>query len=368
VNRLAAVWSRHAGKITLSLYAIIVVGCTVQRGVLPSSHTTFPIFRQSFYHLLQGRDLYALYPEETGRKVDDLFKYSPTTALLFAPVSLPPKPVGLLAWNAFNALILVYAVRRVAGAGKGWLALLLLTPEVLVGTQASSSNCLIAALILLAFAEQERGRLLPAALAVAVGTCFKIFPIAGAVFSVFHSRRFRFAAALGGALALLALLPLLVVPPHSLAAQYHSWFSRLTEDATIHRGRSVMRMISGIVPGAWPNWPVQVAASGLLLLPLAAGRRRWNEADFRLLFLCSLMVWVVLFNHEAERQSFVISSTGIVLWAVTRKPGPVRILILILSLLGLYAPPQLAAWLFIQYDLYRRAPGRAGNGNLVPCG
>ena len=32
---------------------------TIQRGVLTETHATFPIFRQSFVHLSEGRDLYA---------------------------------------------------------------------------------------------------------------------------------------------------------------------------------------------------------------------------------------------------------------------------------------------------------------------
>jgi hypothetical protein len=67
---------------------------------------------------------------------------------------------------------------------------------------------------------------------------------------------------------------------------------------------------------SWPNWPVQLAGTALLLLPLARWRD-WNWAEFRLRFLCSLLVYMVIFNHQSESPSFVIAVTGIAIWYVT---------------------------------------------------
>jgi len=44
--------------------------------------------------------------------------------------------------------------------------------------------------------------------------------------------------------------------------------------------------------------------------------KRVNDFDFRLLFLCSLLVFMVIFNHQSESPSFVIAVTGIVIWYV----------------------------------------------------
>src|SRR5438270_8195721 len=88
--------------------ALMVLALTAQRSFYPHDHWTFWIFRASFWHLLHQQDLYARY----GRH--DLFKYSPTAALLFAPIAVPPFALALLIWNAVNAGALVYALRRIA--------------------------------------------------------------------------------------------------------------------------------------------------------------------------------------------------------------------------------------------------------------
>ena len=55
----------------IALFLATVVIVTMQRGVLDRSHTTYPIFRQSYHHLVAGRDLYAAYPAEQGGAPQD---------------------------------------------------------------------------------------------------------------------------------------------------------------------------------------------------------------------------------------------------------------------------------------------------------
>jgi len=79
-----------ANEITwLFVYVIIAVIAT---GICAGRQcNNFLIFRSAFDHLLAGRDLYAAYPAEHA----DLFKYSPTFALLFAPFALLPFGIAL---------------------------------------------------------------------------------------------------------------------------------------------------------------------------------------------------------------------------------------------------------------------------------
>jgi len=74
-----------------------------------------------------------------------------------------------------------------------------------------------------------------------------------------------------------------------------------------------LRLIFGV---SWPNWPVQLAGTVLLMLPLVRWRG-WSHFDFRLRFLCALLVYMVIFNHQSESPSFVIAVTGIAVWFVT---------------------------------------------------
>ena len=68
----------------LGVYLVIVAIAT---GVCVAKEcNNFLIFRAAYSHLVAGRDLYIAYTAEHV----DLFKYSPTFALLFAPFAWLP--------------------------------------------------------------------------------------------------------------------------------------------------------------------------------------------------------------------------------------------------------------------------------------
>ncbi|HKO16852.1 MAG TPA: glycosyltransferase 87 family protein [Gemmatimonadaceae bacterium] len=352
---------------------------TIQRGILGPAHTTFRIFRWSFWHLLRGVNLYAPYPTQQGGAPADLFKYSPTAALLFAPFALPSYAVGLFAWSLLGALLLYHALQRVLPPRQAVLASVLVYPDLLSSMQACSSNALVAALIILAFAALEHEQRVRAALAIAAGAAIKLFPLAALSFAVFHARRRRFAFAFAAVAVAAVLLPLLVTTPARLAGQYHWWMQIERGDAgDLLFGLSVMRLVRGVIGGTWPNWPVQLAGTVVLLLPLALGHRRWTHPVFRLQYLSSLLAYAVLFNHQAERASFVIASAGVAIWCVAPPPGSgwrtPRLLLGMLALFGLGPLPLAVVWIAMQaellphpspphpwshHDLLRRDPPRA---------
>jgi hypothetical protein len=350
----------------LALYAGGVVVATLQRGVWSREHTTFSIFRQSFTHLARHQNLYAAYPSEQGAAAVDLFKYSPSAAVLFAPLTLLPFPVALLLWNALNAGLLVYALTRLLPAARANLALVLLAPEVFVAIQSSSSNALVTALILLAAAAYESGRLLHGGYALVVGAAIKVFPLAGFVLAALNARRGRAAIAALIALAAVLALPLVVVSPRELLQQYQWWAAVETGDARdMLFGMSLMRHLREWWHIGWPNWTIQAAGTALFLLPIAVRCDRWKCPSFRIEYLCSLLIYVVLFNHQAERQSFVIAATGSVIWFVTSPRTMERGVLLALALIGVPTVPYLVLWLVIQTELMRPAPVVAGAPRLV---
>src|SRR2546423_1668603 len=312
-----------AGRLHRSLFALYLASAvfvTVQRGIFSPSNN-FKVFRAAAVNLLAHRDLYAAHLDQHF----DFYKYSPTFALLFAPLAALPFAPALLIWSLLNSLLLWYAVRRLLPDRQATLALALVYLEVLFAMQYTQSNGLVTALILLAFLALEQGRQLRAALLVGVDVSIKIFPLGAVTLALFHPRRWRFAALLAAVGVGLALLPLVVVPPHELAAQYRSWWTIETSDAGRgNRGDSVMQYLYQWLGADWPHWPVQLAGTLLLLAPLALERRRWSDRAFRLRFLCSLLIYLVLFNHQSERASFVIAYTGLSLLYAASAPDPLR--------------------------------------------
>lgn len=347
---------RH--RYVIALYGLSCVAVVVQRGILGPQHNVFKIFRQSFWHLLAGQNLYARYPLAQGSGAADLFKYSPTAALFFAPFALPPYSIALFGWSLIGALLLYRALTSVLAPERAVLAALLVFPDLLVSLQACSSNAQVAALIILAFAALERRRQLRSAIAIVAGAAIKIFPLAALTFAIFHPGRRRFALIVAGVLLMALALPLVVTSPAHLAQQYRWWAAIERSDAAdLAFGLSAMHLLRlRVAGGNWPNWPLQIAGTIAMLLPLAFRRDRWSETEFRVGFLSSLLAYCVLFNHQAERPSFVIASAGVAIWCVAPPTGTtahrLRALLGLTALVGLRTPPLLVVWLVMQAELY----------------
>lgn len=314
--RLTSASQRHW---LFALYGISVLVVTVQRGVFQFPND-YAIFRASFWNLLQGRDLYVLYLDQAH----DVFKYSPTFAALFAPLSLLQFTVGLLVWNALGALLLIHAVMRLLPENDANLVLALTYLPMLRNVQSAQSNTLVAALIVLAFVALEREKRWRGSLIVGAAAAIKIFPLAALSFAIPHRRRLRFAGWFILAATALLALPLLFTPYRLLVEQYRSW-GMLQRREIQDYGASVMGIAHTWFGRNWPAWTLQIAGTAILLFPLAYRPAAWEHApDLRLRLLCSVLVYCVIFNHKAETQSYVIALTGIAIWYTTSRRGPWR--------------------------------------------
>jgi hypothetical protein len=125
--------------------------------------------------------------------------------------------------------------------------------------------------------------------------------------------------------------------------------------------------------GDWPNWPLQLVGTAILLAPLGVRRDRWGDTRFRMNYLCSMLVYLTLFNHQAERSSYLIAFVGASIWFVGGERAIMRMVLYSLALLTIplmstlvpvpdllrsptamvyrLALPTLAIWLVMQYDL-----------------
>jgi hypothetical protein len=184
------------------------------------------------------------------------------------------------------------------------------------------------------------------------------------------------------------VLPLVLLSPTALAAQYGSWRGVEASDAQ-QRWFSVMELVHRVTGIAWPNWPLQLLGTIALVAPLAIRRERWDEARFRLMYLCSVLLYVVLFNHQAERASYLIAFTGATIWfaagARTRARSALyAVAALTIPVMSTLVPgawlrtpelmtyrlvlPSLAIWLVIQRELLqpeaRRASAAAASDEL----
>ena len=342
----------RARRCLLALFLLLAAVATAQRGVLTRSHATFPIFRQSFVHLSAGQDLYARYPDEQGARDDDRFKYTPSAAVFFAPFAAVPFVLALFLWTVLNVLALFFAVDRLMPGRDGTISLLIVFPALISAIQSTSSNALIAALMVASFVALERQKVFRASLAIAMGALMKLYPAAAIPFLLRQPRPARALAKLALVVLVLLAVPLLVTGPTELFAQYRSWATILfSDERDLTFARSIMVVIRDWTGTEGPNWVFQFVATMILVTPLALRPGAWRDPAFRKHFLASLLIYVVIFNHQAENSSYVIAAVGLAIWYLTSEKTWTRVLLLLLCLVGLEAIPYTIVWLWLQFDL-----------------
>ena len=310
---------------SLSKYLIEV---RVLNGIEYTHYNNFLIFKHSFYNLIAGKDLYIHYPE----LFRDLFKYSPTFAFLMAPFAVLPDLIGLLCWNLLNSLTLFFAIYRLPIEDKNsriyflWFILIELTTSI----QNFQSNALIAGLIIFAFYFLEKRNVLLGSLCIILTVYIKLFGVVVLILWLFYPEKGKFAVYSFLWTVLLFLLPLVVVSPEKLMDLYQSWMKLLVNDYSSSPGLSLMGLMKSWFQIESPKIALMTAGGLVLVMPLLR-RAAYEDRQFRLLFLASLMLWMIIFNHKAESPTFIIAIGGIGIWYFAQENRPERLIMLILA-------------------------------------
>ncbi|MCE6992977.1 glycosyltransferase family 87 protein [Dyadobacter sp. CY323] len=300
----------------------------VEGGRLYTSYNNYIIFKQSFFHLIHGQDLYADFVEEQG----DLFKYSPTFALIFSLLAILPDVLGLSLWNILNATVLFYAVcylPRIDVRTKG-LILVFMLVELLTSVQNEQSNALIAGLLLFTFGFLERGKYWLASFCLISTIFIKLFGIVGLALYLLYPNKLKLTYTTAFWAVLFTLLPLVVVDVNQFVFLYKSWANLLANDHSISDGLSVIGWLK-----SWFGWQVNktyVSLAGVILFCLPLLRiSQYKNFVYRALILSSVMIWVVIFNHRAESPTFIIAIAGVALWYYSQYPTTESYILLVLA-------------------------------------
>ncbi|HEX4469897.1 MAG TPA: glycosyltransferase family 87 protein [Gemmatimonadaceae bacterium] len=354
-------------RVMLALWIIAAIGASVSP-VLKHSNN-FEIFRSAWSRFAAGQDLYA-----ASGTYFDLFKYTPSAALVFFPFAVLPFALGLLLWNGVNAATLYWSLGRLLAPREATIVRAIVLPEMFGSLQSAQSNALVAALIILTFTELERRHDLRAAIAVCIGTVIKIFPLAAVSFALLRPERRRFAmwCAIVGVTLLIA--PMLIRGPSWLFHQYDDWLVVQRVDSG-DPGFSVMALVRLGFGVDWPLWPQQLAGVVALLGPLVLINERLAVSEWRLRYAASLLIFCVIFNHQSEGPSFVIAMAGVGIWFVlarrswqcwlalafvlvftvlassTLVPRPIRAE---LFHLRFKTVPVVVVWIILQIELWKR--------------
>lgn len=302
----------------------------VIEGIRYTSYNNYVIFKQSFYHLIENKDLYISYPQEQW----DLYKYSPTFSLLFGVFALLPDFIGLTLWDGLNTLMLLFAVYylpRIDIKVKG-LILLSVLIELMTSLQNHQSNGLIAGLIILTFGLLEREKYALATLCVVSSIYIKLFGIIAVCLFIFYPGKWKLSLYMVLWSVLFLFLPLLVIDIDQLKFLYQSWKALIDMDQYGLGGLSVMGWFRSWFHLELNNNLVLLGGLVLLMLPLIKVKK-YSDYSFRLIMLASVLIWVVIFNHKAESPTFVIAMAGVSIFTFSQKLDKLNLTLFFLAFL-----------------------------------
>ena len=333
-------WNTKSLQWVFWLYVLIAVIASVQDllhplkvyfntdGRLYTEYNNYVIFKNSFFHLVQGKNIYQWFPEDQW----DLYKYSPFFSLCFAVFAYFPDYIGLTLWSLLNALIVFFAISKLPGFSqqkKTWI-LLYCFIELLGSIQNTQSNGLMAGLIIFAFVFLEESNYFLAAFCIVFSIYIKIFGAVAFALCLLYPNKIKMAGWTIFWMLFMAVTPALVTGFSQLGELYKHWFDLLREDQQASQGISLVGIID-----SWLNVDVSktmITGLGVLIfcLPLLHFSQYRNQL-FRTLMLCSVLLWTIVFNHKAESPTFIISMCGIAIWYFCRERGRGDLILFILA-------------------------------------
>ncbi|MFK7773494.1 MAG: glycosyltransferase family 87 protein [Saprospiraceae bacterium] len=326
------------------VYILLSLGATLQsyfgnptsfNNLEYTAYNNYLIFKQSFFHLIEGKDLFILYPEEHW----DLYKYSPTFSLLMAPLAILPDVIGLFFWNLLNALVLFFGIKklqmptRFKGINLSKIhsfILLFIGLELMTSLQNEQSNGLLAGLIILAFVFLEKEKIWLGTLCIALTFYIKIFGIVAFALFLVYPKKGKFILSSVVWMIVLGLLPAVFVGLDQLMLLYESWGKMLGEDHAVSYGYSVMGWLQSWFGLDVSKNVIVLLGVALFCLPLVSFKN-YVHYDFRWRLLVSILIWVVIFNHKAESPTFVIAMSGVGIWYFFSEKTSVNLALVVLA-------------------------------------
>jgi hypothetical protein len=267
------------------------------------------IFKSSFFHLIEGNSLYRLYPAEHH----DLYKYSPSFALLMGPLAILPSWLGGLLWNLIGALLFLWAILILPLNLKNqksifWISL----PEFIGSTQGFQSNIHMISLLIIFWVALEKQRPLLSSIGLLASFFIKIFGILAACLFLFQKYSIKNLNFLIKTLIwlfivtiLLIFLPLPITGWEGLLFQYQEWLLLLKMDASQSYGFSLMGFLHGVF-NIEVNTLILQIMGGLSLILSYLYFQKGNE-NVRLMGFVALCYFLIVFNHKSESPTFIIA-------------------------------------------------------------
>jgi hypothetical protein len=223
-------WQRTA----TILWSLLFVLWSIRAAVAPDRIGVFPIFGTASRRWWEWLPVYVPYEGL------DIFRYTPTFAVLFLPFAAPPFWLGSVLWNLLSIGLLYLALRVLARRLLCWswsprqegVFLVLAVLGSTRGIWSAQTNAVVMALVIFAAAAILDRRWWTAIGCLALPVFIKMWPIALVMLLwVYWPKQItgRFAAAC----ATLAAVPFLTAPPRYVLEQYGGFVARQIESSQL---------------------------------------------------------------------------------------------------------------------------------------
>lgn len=354
------------------LYVIVtIVASVIKISLGKEKFNNFLIFKNSFINLFHQQPIYILHPDQYF----DFFKYTPAFAALMFPFSFIPDGAGAVLWNLLNVFVFVGAIKSLKLPENQTVFILAFCfVEQLTSVQNFQSNLLVAGIMIYVFSFFEKEKFAHAAVLAAAALYIKLFGAFIALAFVFYKNKIKFVAASITAAILFFLLPVLLTDFYYVTNQYTEWFNLLRNDPPGTLNYSVHTFFNALFSIQLD--PILYTLPGfILLLASFAAFGQYQNKEYRLLMLCNILLWTVIFNHKAESPTFIIAVAGMAILFSYHLQNPRWIYFMILAFiltslsstdlfprvvreeffkpLRLKALPAIVMWIFIQVEIFR---------------
>lgn len=302
------------------------------------AYNNFIIFRQSYFHLIHETNLYVEYISQYW----DHYYYSPSFAVLVAPFSFLPTQLGVFAWGILDAGVLYFAIRQLPiSAQKQNFILILSANEMMNAASNLQSNGIMAATIILSFVYILRQKEFNSTAMMILGFFIKLYSITGLAFFFFSKRKKTLIISLLLWLVVFFLIPLLATSPSFLVQSYKDWAEALALKSNFDMTKDMYHnmvdvTIQGMVKRVFnlPNlnkWLFIIP--GLLVFGAQYLQYKYfTNHIYRLYILCSVLLFIIVFNTGTESPTYIIGVPAICLWYVLQEKTKWNNIIFIVSI------------------------------------
>ena len=155
--------------------------------------------------------------------------------------------------------------------------------------------------------------------------------VAFAIFLFYPEKLKAIAYTIGWTLLFLAL-PLILISTNQLLFLYRSWFDLLSYDHSVSYGLSTAGWLYSWF-GVAINKNIILLLGAIIFLIPALKFKYYEDQTFKTLFLSSILIWVVIFNHKAESATFIIAVAGVAIWFYSQERKIENTILLFLAII-----------------------------------